>query len=270
MRFVAPPREAVDARVFARPPLDAWGEFAGLLRGSAWPTIAQIESVRETMEHAGKAIGPRFVEQTPALLRDGLHYEARIAERTQIATRTENWHDLLNALIWLRYPEIKAALNARQTAQIAIIGAKQRTRAQYALTHFDEAGVIVQIADPLLLDLWDVHDWHGLFWHEREAWRDGRIRLDVFGHALLEHALKPDTLLVGKALTIAPRTNMPQRLASAIAAGALLNDPLELRPLPLSGIPGWHEGNADAAFYTATPCFRARRDERAYPGLFDL
>ena len=40
----------------------------------------------------------------------------------------------------------------------------------------------------------------GLFWHQRQAWLDGAIELDVFGHALLEHALSPDKLLVGKAL----------------------------------------------------------------------
>ncbi len=270
MRFVPPLRESVDAAVFLRPPLDAWSEFADLLQAPSWPTIAQIEALREKVENAANENLPQFIEQTPALLRDGLHYEARIAERGRIATRGENWHDLLNALVWLRYTPIKSALNARQMAEIAVVGAKRRTRAQYALTHFDEAGVIVQIDDPTLLDSWDAHDWHGLFWREREAWRDGRIRIDVFGHALLEHSLRPGTLLVGKALAIAPCRRMPPRLADAIRAGALLNDPLELRPLPLSGIPGWHDGNADETFYAEMPCFRARRDGRSYPALFDL
>ena len=267
MRFVAPVREAVDPLVFSRPPLDAWSEYAALLQGSVWPAVAQIASAGVNAQRAGDAAMPQFAEQTPALLRDGLHYESRIAERGQIATRAENWHDLLNALIWLRYPAIKSALNARQVAEIAVVGAKRRSRAQYALTHFDEAGVIVQVGDPALLDLWDAHDWHGLFWREREAWRDGRIRIDVFGHALLEHSLKPGTLLVGKALAVAPCTHMPQRLGAAVRAGALLNDPLELRPLPLSGIVGWHDGNADEEFYAASPCFRSRRAGRSYPSL---
>ena len=88
----------------------------------------------------------RFVAQTPALLADGLHYEQRIAERGAIATRERNWHDLLNALVWMRYPAIKQALNRRQMTEIARMGPKQRSRAQYAMTHFDEAGVIVRCA----------------------------------------------------------------------------------------------------------------------------
>lgn len=268
MRFVAPPRDAVDPSVFSWPPLDAWTEFSDLLEGPDWPTVAQIESSRGKVENAAKGTMPRFSEQSAALLRDGLHYETRIAERGEIATRAENWHDLLNALIWLRYPAIKSALNTRQVEEIALVGAKQRTRAQCALTHFDEAGVVVQMDDPALLHLWNVHDWHGLFWRERAAWHDGRIRIDVFGHALLEHALRPGQLLVGKALATAPCADMPARLATAIRKGALLNDPLELRPLPLSGIPGWHDGNSKESFYATTPCFRARREGRTYPPLF--
>ena len=52
-----------------------------------------------------------------------------------------------------------------------------------------------------------------------------------------------------------------ERCAAAIAAGTLLNDPLDLRPLPLSGIPGWHADNADEAFHR-TP----RATSRAGPG----
>ena len=229
MRFIAPARESANPTVFQRPPLAEWSEFTDLLQASSWPTIAQIEAVREKLNRAANTILPHFVEQTPTLLRDGLHYEARIAERGQIATRAENWHDLINALIWLRYPAIKSALNRRQVEQIALVGAKRRTRAQYALTHFDEAGVIVQIDDPTLLALWDAHDWHGLFWRERSAWNDGRLRIDVFGHALLEHSLQPGTLLVGKALAIAPCADMPERLSDAIRTGELLDDPLAWR-----------------------------------------
>ena len=270
MRFVAPLRESIDPAVFGRPPLDAWREFADLLRGPTWPAIAQVEAIREKVENEAKGKMPHFVEQTPALLRDSLHYEARIAERGQVATRVGNWHDLLNALVWLRYPAIKAALNARQLAGIAEVGPKRRTRAQCALTHFDEAGVVVQIGDPALLAPWDAHDWHGLFWRERAAWSDGRIRIDVFGHALLEHALRPGQLLVGKALAITPCTDMSTRLALAIRAGELLNDPLELRPLPLSGIPGWHADNEAESFYATAPCFRALRSGRRYPPCFRI
>ena len=58
----------------------------------------------------------------------------------------------------------------RQVAEIDRVGSKQRSRAQCALTHFDEGGVIVLLRDPALLPLWNAHDWHGLFWRERMAW----------------------------------------------------------------------------------------------------
>lgn len=163
VRYRAPAREAVESSAFARPPLAEWGQYRALLKDAEWPSIEQIN------RHLPDDARQRFVAQTPALLADGLHYEQRIAERGQIATRPQNWHDLLNALVWLRYPAIKRALNARQMDEIARMGPKQRSRAQYALTHFDEAGVTVTLSDPALLALWDAHDWHGLFWRHRDA-----------------------------------------------------------------------------------------------------
>ena len=262
MKFTAPARDAVDADVFLRPPLSQWNEYADLLRGD-WPSVAALNA------HSRDA-AIRFVAQTPGLLADGLHYERRIFEHGGIATRERNWHDLLNALVWLRYPNLKRALNARQVGEIARVGPKRRTRAQCALTHFDEAGIVVALRDPALLALWDAHDWHGLFWRERAAWSDGRIEVRVFGHALLEHALKPAQMLTGKALVVLlpQNTNVENALdmtAAAIKDGRALNDPQELRPLPLSGVPGWHADSMDESFYRKAPCFMPLRAGRSYP-----
>ena len=267
MRYHAPSREAVEPAVFDRLPLAAWREYAALLQGQAWPSIEQLNS------YLPKAAGHRFVAQTMALLADGLHYEQRIAERGEIATREGNWHDLLNALVWLRYPALKRALNQRQMAEIARMGPKLRSRPQYAMTHFDEAGVVVTLQDPALLALWDAHDWHGLFWRERHAWLDGSIQLELFGHALLELALNPDKLLVGKALVFRSAGNLDAgqlraACAEAIASGLLLHDPLELRPLPLSGIPGWHPDNGEETFHRTTICYQPRRAGREYPPAY--
>src|SRR5438874_9678511 len=111
MRFIAPARDTIDTTVFERPPLSLWREFDELLRGP-WPDIAALNA------RVGD-VRARFVAQTPALLADGLHYEQRIAARGEIATRAGNWHDLLNALVWLRFPQLKQVLNARQVAEIA-------------------------------------------------------------------------------------------------------------------------------------------------------
>jgi hypothetical protein len=275
-RYVAPARESIDPQVFERMPLAAWREHAGLTEGRDWPSIATLNAARPPN------MPERFAPQTRELLADHLHYEQRIAERGDIATREHNWHDLFNALAWLRYPTLKRALNARQVAEIAHMGPKQRSRAQCALTHFDEAGIMVTLRDPTLLPLWDTHDWHGLFWRERTAWLDGRIHVDVFGHALLEHALTPGQFLVGKALVVAIPSSQRKLGSSAsestaqgiesldtcaqvIRQGQALRDPLELRPLPLAGIPGWHPDNGQEAFHREAPCFRPVRAGRSYP-----
>ncbi|MEO8778178.1 MAG: DUF3025 domain-containing protein [Rhodanobacter sp.] len=263
MRYVAPARGSVDPGVFERMPLLGWRDYAAWLKGDAWPSIEQLNSSLPSDAPY------RFVAQTPQLLADRLHYEQRIAERGDIATREHNWHDLLNTLIWLRQPSLKQALNRRQVAEIARMGPKSRSRAQYALTHFDEGGVIVCLRDPALLALWDAHDWHGLFWQQRHAWMDGTIQLELFGHAMLELALNPDKLLVGKALVYlspdADIVDVSAGCAEAIDSGRLLNDPLELRPLPLAGLPGWRDDNREEAFHRNAACYQPKRAGREYP-----
>jgi len=259
MRHVAPTRDALDRRVLASPPLSHWSRFAGFVEGEAWP---DVESLNDLWPEPS---GFRFARQDAALLADGLHYEERIASLGAIATRQDNWHDIFNAFVWLRHTALKRALNARQMAEIGVMGPRERSRPQCALTHFDEAGLIVTLRDPAMLDAWDAHDWHRLFWTYREAWSSGEARVDVFGHALLEHALTPGKLLVGKALVVMGEGDAIARCAEAIAAGDVLRDPQELRPLPVSGVPGWHPETEDEAFYTSAPCFQPLRPGRVYP-----
>src|SRR5262245_44443235 len=101
MRFVAPPRAAIDPSVFARPPLGQWREFDEVLNGAEWPDVAALNALASRAGVDRCNAMPRFAAQSPDLLADGLHYEQRIAERGEIATRERNWHDLLNALIWI-------------------------------------------------------------------------------------------------------------------------------------------------------------------------
>lgn len=279
MRFVAPSRDEVEPSVFAVEPLRSFlCAHPGLLRDPQWPSIGDLQQASLALSAVDGMHRPQFVAQEPLLLRDGLHYEQRIAAGC-IATRAANWHDLLNALVWLRYPRIKQALNARQVAEIAEVGPRQRSRSQCAMTHFDESGLIVLCSDPDLIAAWDRHDWPSLCHAQALAW-DRRIAVRVFGHALLEHALVPATLLVGKAVLLrAPESiiaalardnaetlrDVDARVASLIASGAVLNDPQELRPLPVCGLPGWRRGGSEAAFYHEAGCFRPVREGRVYP-----
>lgn len=269
-RFVAPLRGSVADAVFAHPIYAGYRRFDHWMRSGDWPTPQQLTPPLQA--HAATA-AMRFVVQDRTLLADGLHYEQRIAEQGVVATRERSWHDLFNAMVWCTYPGIKQALNARQMADIARMGPHQRSRAQSALTHFDEAGVIVQVRDPALLDLWDRHNWHGLFHARRDAWHAGGIAVAaVIGHALLEHALCPDLFVVGKCLVVqgdAASDRCVPAVAAAIAQGRVLVDPLELRPLPLPGIPDWDARNADTAFL-ASECFRPLRPGRRYPAAMPI
>lgn len=264
-RYVAPARGEIVAATFAHP---AFAEIAPWIDwglSPEWPGVDVLNAALDGTAHAQSGRRLRFVAQTPELLSDGLHYEARIFEQGAIATRTGNWHDLLNAMVWCRFPAIKSALNLRQYRDVVRVGAKQRTPAQYAQTLFDEGGAIVQVRDAALLPLWDAHDWRELF--RPGHWHSGAIRLRVFGHALMEHALTPGKLMTAKCLVWQGDPagfDGVAATASAIADGRWLNDPQELRPLPVSGIPGWHAPQ-DEAFYAAAECFRPARPGRTYP-----
>jgi hypothetical protein len=258
----------------AHPLLRAW-----LDPTSPLPGLDELEARRVRAQHADGVARPAFRAQTRALLDDGLHYETRIAAHRVLATREHDALDAFNVLVWLRHPELKWALNARQAADVARVGAKQRTRGQCALTHFDEAGAIVWLAAPRLLAAWDAHDWASLFVAERDAWGPA-IAVTVFGHALLEHVWNGHDLPVAKCLVVevaadvlvgaddaailARRPREEAGIAAAIRAGAVLADPQELRPLPLAGIRGWHAG-ATAGFVARAPCFRPLREGRRYP-----
>lgn len=256
--------------------MQEWDQaFAGLLSRGHWPDLDELENMRR---HASAQDGierPAFVAQDPSLLADGLHYEERI-RLGRLATRECNWHDLFNALVWLRWPRIKHALNRRQCEDIAQIGRRDRTRGQCALTHFDEAGAIVLCADAELVGRWDRHDWKGLFQTRAADWGHS-IQVHVFGHALLELALNPTRHLVAKAILLSvDDRSMPRGgkdavslidscLAQRIESRSLLLDPQHLRPLPLSGVPGWHVDGTTASFLDEAPCFRPLRPGRQYP-----
>lgn len=257
-RFVAPPRNEVATAVFEHPLFAGIAAFGDLLLGARWPSVTEVNE-----RLALPAL--QLAEQDAALLADGLHYETRIAQG-RLATRAQNWHDLFNALVWARYPQLKQALNRQQCRHIAAMPPGQRNRAQAALTQFDETGVVVRVRDAALLAAWDAHDWHSLF--DARPWQAGDIDIAaVFGHALMEQALLPGRLLVGKCLLVCGDDDAAciEAAAQAIEAGRALTDPLQLRPLPLAGIPGWHAERCDAAFLANEEYFRPLRAGRHYP-----
>lgn len=268
MRFTAPERADLDPAVFTHPVFDTLAHaHLALCRQPDWPEVDSLNAFWPASENRG-GTPYRFAAQET--LADGLHYEQRIFEQGLIATRSRNWHDLFNAFIWLRYPRIKAALNVRQCQDIAEVGAKQRTRSQCALTHFDEAGAVIRLSDERLLAHWDEHDWPALFAGLNHALAGGEAQIWLFGHSIYEHALNPDIALIAKAQVFiggakADDGSMDAWLAGRIIGRQCFADPQELRPIPLSGLAHWHAGYGQEDFYRSVPCFRPKRAGKNYP-----
>ncbi len=255
--FISPARENVNKTIFKHPVFHDVADFLHWAVSEQWPRVEALNQPRVTLLHAYTGMPLVFVKQSAELLNDGMHYEQRIFQRGLIATRENNWHDLFNAMMWLKYPKIKSGLNARQWSDIEGHGLKTRTPAQCAMTLFDEAGAIVTMPDEML-ECWKQHDWHGLFISHADDWHQGRARVAVFGHALLDHALVTETLLVAKCIVLEDKSDLPasfERMASDIYAGNSLRGNSELRTLPLCGIPGWHSAIDSSEFVKSAACF---------------
>ena len=203
-------------------------------------------------------------------------YEARLYLKGEMVFRDRNWHDLLNLLVWLTFPRAKAALNARHfdalVAQRAA-GHANRGPAQDALTLLDEGGVIVASCDEELLGLLREWRWKELFWDNRARLRS-RMRFWLFGHALYEKALHPFIGITGRGVLLVVEpwlfalkpgeqiADLDARLAAHVSEPRRLTTTRELAVVPMLGVPGWHPGNEQEAFYDDTEYFRARRRGR--------
>lgn len=220
--------------------------------------------------------GLRFVEQTPALLADQLAYEERIGRCGAVAVRRDSWHDRFGALMWLAWPQAKWAIHAAQMAGIRAHGPKRRSRHQQAMTHVDEAGLVLLAAGLEPIAWLHAHDWQGIAITRRAEWQ-ATTRVLVLGHALLELGRdRSQQLLAGKtiSLVVPPdwlslpdrvlRAMVDPHLGAALAAGRAANDPAAMPTLPLAAIPGWDERNVDPGFIANAPCFRPARADRRY------
>jgi hypothetical protein len=187
-------------------------------------------------------------------------YESHILRSGQVPTRADTWHDVLNALVWLRFPRFKAALNAAHGEAIVHETDTRRGRRRDALTVLDESGVWVISRNPALPRLLIEREWHTLFWNRRHE-VETTMQFVVVGHALLEKALAPYPAMTGKCLALLSDALVPD-VAETLAVGALaaIDTPRELAPLPVLGIPGWDDANTDAAYYANQEVFRPARN----------
>src|SRR5574338_638239 len=116
----------------------------GLLRTPDWPSLEDLEralAARRPPIAVASGASLAFVPQSPRAAAFPARYEPRIYLRGEVQVRERNWHDLMNALVWLTFPRSKAALNARHHRSLLAqqaSGAPNRGPEQDAMTLFDE------------------------------------------------------------------------------------------------------------------------------------
>ncbi len=215
----------------------------------------------------------RLVEPQSGKLGFEAQYEPRCYLSGEVATRADNWHDLFNALVWLSFPKIKAAINARHYRElISTKKEKGRGSMRDLNTLLDESGVIVAYADDRLSELLGNFQWRELFWQHREQVRNS-MNFYIFGHGLYEKAMQPYVGMTGHGLLVRvdqdflempidrQLAHLDLLVAAHLAEGC--HDTGDLSPVPLLGIPGWTEDNECAGYYDNTDYFRAGRRKKA-------
>ncbi|MHB8759788.1 MAG: DUF3025 domain-containing protein [Thiobacillus sp.] len=213
-------------------------------------------AARDIRNAAGRPL--RFVESNGRL--SARAYETAILQTGAVPMRSTTWHDVLNALVWLRFPQFKGALNAGHGTAIAAEDSAMRGPRRDALTVLDESGVWVASRSRALPQLLRERAWQALFWEARaDAERD--MAFIVVGHALLEKALTPYPAMTGKCLVLLSDTLDPDALdATAARELAQVARPRALPPLPVQGIPRWDPANASAGYYANAEIFRPLRE----------
>ena len=216
----------------------------------------------------------QFIAQQAEMDTSSRGYEQYIYEQRQIPTRENSWHDSLNALIWLTFPQLKECLNQLQIEDFVFNSSKNRTNRQNLLAHVDECGLIILIADENIYQAIVTHQWHDLFVSQREVY--GSIwKIWPFGHGLLESMLQPFIGLTGKAILVKVSNHffaMAQKeqirqmdifLAESLRSNTDLIQKSRLQPIPLLGVPGWYP-NQTSDFYANLAYFRPK-PEKAKP-----
>ena len=269
-----------------------WFQAWAALGQHVYAAVMAGHSVADALNQAAHPCGRTdlcFVPQSE--LPKGQAYEAFIHAQQRIPTR-DNLHDFFNGLCWLRFGRSKCRLNQLQAQEIARQGVGQaRGALRDALTVFDENALLLQAPDGLWQAL-SARDWQHLFVRERDQW--AQVRIEVFGHALLEKLVQPYVAITGHAWRVMPApaptapiagpnahakpaptptlvylhpnpqsqsqgvTNADAQL-DAWLCDSLQEDLLRRKafaPLPVLGVPGWWAANEDPAFYGQTQVFR--------------
>ncbi len=238
-----------------------------------WPehsdlNYLSIHQSQQILSRSGKKIC--FIPPMSGKQSIAQKYESRIYLTGEVQTRTDNWHDFFNALVWCIFPRAKSALNQLHY-QMQLFESmnkiRHRSTLRDAATLFDESGVIVFSCEKTLVQLLKDFEWKELFWRNRENVLSS-MRFFVFGHGLYEKALNPYTGMTGKGVIFHVNklfltdANLNQLQSIDLMLESYLLETMssssDLVPIPLLGYPGWVEANSDEAYYDNKKYFRDR------------
>lgn len=252
-----------------RAPFCSLERMAKLSRFNDFPKVEQLNQLMDSHDYHTQI----SLVEDEALQKTDLYYESFIARYRQVPTRQHSWHDLYNGLIWMSFPQSKALLNRLHMEHIEQYGVSPRTSRRNRITHFDECGVILAYSHERIPTLLSEHSWYQALFENRQHWGHS-IKAVVFGHANFEMLMQPFIGLTGKWLPIevnteffeasdaAQRKELDQKLCSMITEQHVFDQPGQLKPLPLLGVPGWWLENQHPEFYQNTDYFRPKRSGR--------
>jgi hypothetical protein len=249
------------------PDLRYWQDFLPFLQclaGEGFPSCDQLNAL---LTDGLTSEGRKAIRFVPSEQLADQPYEQRIYRTGQVSTRRNNWHDLFNALVWIRFPHIKTAMNTLHFHAWEAMEDGRRGNLRDALTLFDECGVIVFSNELKILTALSQRRWQAAFLRDDFS---ETVKLSICGHAILEKYLSPYKSMTAKALLVQVDSDfmalsrqevltvLDRKIANGMLRGELLTNPACLAPLPLAGVPGWWQADAqiDPAFYKDPRVFR--------------
>ncbi len=227
---------------------------------SQWPNISDYKN---SFKQQGLDIKP--VPQADIISCFEEQYEPRVYLKKELQTRTENWHDFFNAMIWLKFPETKKTLNKLHYYQATKREkGSNRSTLENRITQFDECGAIIISNDNSLLEMIKNHQWQELFINQKQQF-EKNIQIVIFGHAIFEKALNPYIGMTCHCILLKDETLLEKvqggsnqqldRLLANMWEKEIAINPLKFNALPLLGAPGYWP-KQDEEFYRNTKYFR--------------
>lgn len=263
------------------PDLPCWQDYLPWLERLAGPDLPSCSRLNALLPDGLKSAGGQTIRFVASHQLADDSYERRIYTTGQVSTRPDSWHDLFNALVWMRYPRIKTAMNQLHFAAGGNQKKGGRGPLRDALTLFDECGVIVFSDRQDILEALAERTWSNAF--RADAFSTS-VGLSVSGHAMLEKYLSPYKSMTAKALLVqldAEFMSLPRReildyldreISQQMLDGKVLTRPACLSPLPLAGVPGWWapEEQEEKRFYSDLQVFRPAPAELIPAPVFKL